>query len=335
MAQPLRTILVPSQALAATSETFTYDLPVNPLSVILITLRCYNNTLTATNYTASAREVMSKLANVRVRYRGATILDGDPFDLVQVYGRYSGWWPSQMQVVDADNYVRSITFPLMFGRRAFDTQECFPASRRGDLVLEINTGDDLPGLDSYDMQIGTIELLDATPARFIKVTTTQFAMTSGDVNDISLPIGNRILGLLLRGATYPDTNSSNSSFSECALEVDNVEAIYSRWYWPMLHAEWRMRTALDWMMMAHNHRSNLAATYTQNEYTLQGQYDQAETQRYGWAEFDPLNDLSMALDTRGAADINWHVNSDVTDTSTSRILPVEYIEVAGATTGGA
>jgi hypothetical protein len=57
--------------------------------------------------------------------------------------------------------------------------------------------------------------------------------------------------------------------------------------------------------------------------------EQDPLQQYGYVDLDPLNDLSLALDTRGAADINLHVNSSAADTA-ARIMPVEYVEVSGA-----
>ena len=53
-------------------------------------------------------------------------------------------------------------------------------------------------------------------------------------------------------------------------------------------------------------------------------------QHYGWMDFDPLEDLSMAINTRGTADINLHVKSDVAIGSASRFLPIEMVEVSAA-----
>ena len=53
--QPLHTVLRPSTVLGTGIETFNNDLPVNPLSVILVTLRALNNVVTTgANYLASA-----------------------------------------------------------------------------------------------------------------------------------------------------------------------------------------------------------------------------------------------------------------------------------------
>ena len=108
--------------------------------------------------------------------------------------------------------------PSMFGRRPFDSAECFPATRRGDLVLTTTTAADPTGLDGCTLLFETVELLDAVPKNFIKCTTTSFSLLSGDVNDISMPIGNKLMGVLLRSGLFPTAASNNAAFNEVALE---------------------------------------------------------------------------------------------------------------------
>lgn len=354
--QPLRTVLEPDQNLANAVENFRYDLPVNPMSVVLVTLRALNNAAVPANVSASPVGLMSKIGNVRSRYRGATIFDGAPIDLAMVYGRYSKWWPVQGQVNGTDNDVRSVTFPLLFGRRPYDPTECFPATRRGDLTLEVDTVADPTGLDGFDLQIETVELLDAAPEKFIKVTTSQQTMAAGDVNDVVLPIGNRLLGLMLRADTFPTGASNNASFNECALELDNVEVMYSRAFWRSLHAEWARRARLDWLLAGHVHtiRGGAAAPAAYAQATtiaiaadadntslttgsaarsgitgIMPETEIAQLQSYGFADFDPNDDLSLGINTGGAADINWHVNASAADAAASRILPIELVMTAG------
>ena len=359
--QPLHTVLRPSTALDATAETFTNDLPVNPLSVILVTLRALNN-IAATSYAdyaASVTALMSKISNIRAAYRGATIFDADPLDLAMVYGMFSKWWPIAGQTNQINNDVRSVTFPLLFGRKAFDPTECFPASRRGDLVLTTTTAADPTGLDGFTMIIETIELLDAVPTRFIKVTSSAFSLAAGDVNDISLPIGNKLLGVLCRSGLFPTAASNDAGFNEVALEVDNVEVMQSRATWRGLHALWARRTRTDWLQMGHRHLLDIIASTTDpvltttalglsgtaaagsslitgNDAATLGHFgvaphpEQDALQRYGLVDLDLLDDLSMALDTKGAADINLHVNASAADTA-ARVLPIEYVETGAAT----
>lgn len=334
MAQILHSVLEPGLTLNAATQELNYDLPVNPLSALIITLRATNNTTTATNYNADALHLMSKMADITVRYRGATILDGDPADLAMVHGMMSGWWPIQGQLGRTDNDVRSISWPVLFGRRPYDAAECFPATRRGDLTLQITTAGDPTGLDGYQLIVETIELLDAVPQRFVKATTIEQTFSSIGPHEIDLPVGNRILGVLLRAATFPTGTSYNASFNELALTVDNVEVLYSRATWDGLRAIWRRRVNTDWMRSGHAHTENVAATYTQLTSTLGALEDLGVLQRYGYVDMDPLGDLSMALDTREAADVTLDVQSTSADTDSSRAVVIEYVETGAAPAAG-
>lgn len=268
MAQILRTVLTPAQALATSVETFNFDLPVNPLSAILVTIRALNNTTTIGNFSGFGN-LFAKLTNARVSFRGASILDGDPFDLAILNGLRAKWWWKQGQLNSTDNDVRSLTFPLLFGHQPYDPRMCFPASRRGDMVLTLDTATDPAGLDNYALHLETIELLDAIPEKFLKVTTAQRTMQLGAANDVELPIGNKLLGILLRANTFPTAASRNASFGEVALEVDNVEVMFSRTDWEGLQGE-ISRLGGDWVQMAahthhladHIHLIDLAANAT-------------------------------------------------------------------------
>lgn len=330
--QILHTVLEPNQALDAAGESFDWDLPVNPLTAIVFTLRALNipGATPFANYTASPLSFISKISNYSVQYRGASIRDGDPFDLIQIDGRNSGWWPIQGQLNNTDNDVRSISWALLFGRKAYDEDECFPATRRGDLRLFMDTAADPTGLDGFSLQIETVELLDAAPKCYVKAVSSAQELAAGDVNDLSLPIGNKLLGILLRAGLFPTAASNNAAFNQMALEVDNVEVGYSTILWNGARSLWRKKTALDWMLYGHDHFADY--DNAGDGQTGQMEADLSELQRYGYIEFDPTGDGRYALPTRNAADINLHVNASAADTA-ARIIPVELVELAGSEGG--
>ncbi len=329
MAQILRTVALRDRSLPAAGETAQIDLPVNPISALVCTLKYTNATAAPPSYSAW-EAAFAKLSNINIRYRGATLVDGKALDLAVMYSILSGIAPWPGQVSDANGYVRSITFPIIFGRRWADPAQCFPATRRGDLVLEWTADSDPTGSANYTLSVETVEILDAQPASFFKVTTTNRIMTAGDTNEITLPIGNKIMGLLLRAATYPDGSSRNSSMADVRLEVDNVEVMYSRTEWEGLQGEIGRLLPAGWAWLSHRHRSNIASTYTQNEYTLEAVHDIASVQAYAYLDLDPLRDGSYTLNTQGAASVTLNVTSDVTDTIESRILAVELVETGTA-----
>lgn len=330
MAQILHRTLTAARAVAAAGETFTFDLPVNPLSVILLTFRALNNVLVNVTHLS---DWMAKYTNINVRYRGASIIDGRLDDLMVAMMSRNGWQPGVGQENNVNNDVRSLTVPLMFGRRAYDVDECFPATRRGDLILSITAAADAGGLDGHDVQIETIELLDATPSRFIKVTETQQAMAAIGAQSIALPIGNKLLGVLLRPFAFPTGAANTCSFGEISLEVDNVEVMYSHTNWQTLHGIFSRRVPRAWTGLEHVHPYNAAAVATEY-FTRQGNADFTLHQNYGYLELDPHNDSAFALDTRGAADVSLSIVSGTADVANvSRIYPIELIETGVGAAG--
>ena len=141
--------------------------------------------------------------------------------------------------------------PLVFGRTPYDPLECFPATRRGDLILSYDVDIADTGYDTLFTQIETVELLDAAPTQFIKQTTTERLMSAiGDI-DIEMPIGNDLLGVLLRSFAVPNT-AFTSSMGQIALQVDNVETIYSKANWESLHGDLGRRIP-NWKYDSHVH----------------------------------------------------------------------------------
>lgn len=324
MTQILHTTLIPDRTVLAAGETFTRDLPVNPLSAIIMTLRALNNGAPPAAV-SGVQTFFDKYTNINVRYRGASIINGRSEDLAVAMMLRERQAPKQGQVNRTDNDTRSLTFALLFGRRMYDAVECFPATRRGDLVLSITAAADAGGLDGHSIQVETVELLDATPTRFVKITETQQAMAAAGMNDIDLPVGNKLLGVLMRPFTFPTGAAFTSSFGEISLEVDNVETIYSGINWESLQGMLARRAPPWWTDLDHIHGFVDAAAGQTD--TQQGTRDTPLAQQYGYLELDPHYDGAYALDTRGAARVNIAINSDVADgANVSRVYPVELIE---------
>ena len=323
-AQILHTTLIRDRAIAAAGETFQVDLPVNPLSAIIVTLRATNvgaQTLVANLWDDWA----AKYTSWRVTYRGATIIQGRTEDLWIEMGRREKWLPTRAQITPTDNDVSSITWPIMFGRRLYDALECFPATRRGDLVLEIAAAADAGTLDGHTVQAETIELLDARPKRFVKVTTLSQVMAAAGINVIELPIGNDLLGCLLRPLVFPSGALFTSSFGELALLVDNVEVIEARRNWESAHGMFSRYVGSEWNDLQHVHGFEPVAGVL----TLAVTRDGALAQAYALLDWDPMGDGTYAIDTRGAAHVQLQMVSDQADVTASRVLPIELVEIDG------
>lgn len=328
MPQILHTTLIRDRVIAAAGETFQVDLPVNPLSAIIITMRALVNDAAAVA-NAILSTFAAKYTSWRVTYRGATIIQGSTLDLMIAMALRERQTPAFGNISRADNDAVTLTFPLLFGRRLYDALECFPATRRGDLVFEIIAAADATTLDNHSLQAETIELLDAKPARFRKITTITQAMAAIGINEIELPIGNKLIGCVLRPFTFPTGAAFTSSFGVIALEVDNVEVMEARRNWESAHGMLARRLPPDWNYQEHIH-GGLFITAVQGD-SQNVSIVTAPSHAYAYLDWDPLDDDQYLLDTRGAARVNLTMDSDTADAAdTSRVLPVELVELSPA-----
>jgi hypothetical protein len=324
-AQILHTTLIRDRVIDAAGETFTQDLPVNPLSGILVTMRALINDA---NSVAGAFVAMflAKYTSFRVTYRGATIIQGSAADLLVAMMLRERQVPGFGNVSRVNNDAISITFPLLFGRQLYNQLECFPATRRGDLVFEIIAAADADQLDNHTLQVETVELLDAKPSRFYKVTTIEQAMAAAGQNDIELPIGNKLAGALLRPFNFPDGTTFASSFGEIKLLVDNVEVIEAARNFETAHGMLARRAPPFWDFLEHVH-GGLFTTVVQGDSQNVSNIDNL-SKAYAYLDWDPLNDDAYMIDTRGAAHVQLRMNSDSADAAnTSRVLPIECVEL--------
>ena len=78
-------------------------------------------------------------------------------------------------------------------------------------------------------------------------------------------------------------------------------------------------------------RSCVAAVEATEAATREQQQDFDLLDNYGYVDLDPLGDDQYALDTAGAARVNFRVTCESASATAVRVLPVELVEVAGAT----
>jgi len=322
----LRQVLIQDET-QAVSVLRTDDLPVNPLSMILLTVKALNDTGTITDFTL-ASALLAQIAKVEILYKGSAIVSGSLDDLARMNAILIGRAPMQLRATAVNNETRGITIPIMLGRRAYNMLECFPAVRRGELQLQITTAAAQAGIDTIVLQVETVELLDAKPSRFLKYTTITKTPTATGDHDVDLPIGNKIANVLLWGTTAPTGASYNASFGQARLLVDNVEQYYARTNWETLHNTLQLRVAEGVQSHTHKHVSDVGAAYAQFQLTANSDGLLPWFNNYALLDFDPNADDTYLLETAGRARIHLRINADVADAI--RLLPAELIEVAGA-----
>lgn len=326
MSRFLRQVLVQNESLA-TSSLRTDDLPVNPLTAILLTVRCINDTAALADYSL-INALLNQIAKVEVLYKGSAVISGSLADLARLYGALLGHGPMQTAGAMTNNNVRSVTIPLLLGRRPFDPLECFPAVRRGELQLQITSAAATTGVKTLSLQIETIELPEAKPTRFLKATTIAKTPTATGDHDLDLPIGNKIAHALLFGTTVPTAASFNASISQLRLLIDNIEAYYARTNWETLHNELQRRVSESSQSATHQHLENTAGAYAQNATTGNNNTNTGFWDSYALLDFDPLGDDSYLLETAGRARIHCRINAAVADAI--RVIPTELIDVQNA-----
>lgn len=319
----LRTVLVQNRAEAA-DRTFQEDLPVNPLSMILVTLRGDINTADTDEPLADFYNTVTSLG---VMFRGQDIVRGSLKDLAVLNAALTGWTPFGQKPQDAATETWSLTVPICLGRRPFDPDECFPAVKRGDLRLEMTVDTVVNDVDLLELQIETVELLDADPKQFCKYTAggTTFASTGQEV--VRLPIGNPLLGVLLFATTVPTAAATTSTWEQLRTKVDNVESGYARTNWDTLQGEIVRRIVSPTDFLAqHSHRYNGAAAAFASALHPIRPSASGMLEQYAYLDFDPLKDGSYALETAGRADVVIQRDSGTADAG--RFIPIELVSVA-------
>lgn len=323
MANYLRTVLVQNRAEAA-DRTFQEDLPVNPLSHILITLRALT---VAADVATTLADLYAMITAVAVRYRGQDIIRGSLRDLAVFNSVVCGWQPWGQLVPNGAAEELTLTVPICFGRRPYMIKECFPAVRRGDLTLELTIDVAVGNLNTMVLQIETVELLDENPENYIKYTTSRVVFPSTGQEVVRLPIGNPLAGVLLFGTTVPINATRTATWEQTRLRVDHVEALHAFANWDTLHGEIARRTGAPGLLLQeHAHRYNGAAAAFGD--TLQQQRSVDLLENYAFIDLDPRMDGSYMLETAGRADVELVREAGTADTG--RFLPVEYVSIRGA-----
>lgn len=228
-----KTILVDERAVVAGS-TVTADLPVNPQPYIDYRLTALQ---TSGADFVDLDRMLGYVTTVEVLLRGDPIISMSLRDLAAYAAMLYGHWPKLQNRGGLANQRVSAVFRIPFGRRRFWTQELLPPFRRGDLTFRAVYAAAFNGAASLIEHIETQEILDATPVRYLKGTTFTKTPTAAGDADSDLPIGNRILKVLLFGTTVPDGIAETASVDRLALLVDNVRLFYPETRWEELHAD--------------------------------------------------------------------------------------------------
>lgn len=319
----LQSNVVPNTDLPASAAVAPFDLPVNPLSAILLSFEVTNVAPAALDTYSAIDDVINQITSVIVKHKGENIIQGSLRDLMWMNAAKFGAFPGFHSGSQIDNDVRTFTFPLCFGRRMLDPMEAFPATTRGNLTMELTAGADGAAYDDINLIVDAIELIEADPSAYLKYTTQARTSVVGQF-DAQLPIGNPLLAILGFDTTMATPATGLSSWGTVKLLKDNVEQYFPLTDAQVLAAMFQARVMRGATWPGHTHQFNGAAAGLDET----DDSDMPATQ--GWAgyfllDFDPLGGGEYMLETEGAADLKIRGNGDAA--AAVRLLPLELVKV--------
>jgi hypothetical protein len=322
MAQFIHSILQTNVLVAADGDV-TYDLPVNPLSVVLLHLSPLNETGTIGNYSL-LQALLSALDNVRVDHKGSAVVNLNGGDLAMLAMLWHGCPIWQSNAVETDDDRRSVVLPVIFGRRPYMASECFPETKKGELQMTCTWDIADTGFDGLRVSVETIELPDASPEYVQKCTTLAQTFAAVGQNDVDLPIGNVIRAVLLWGTTSYAGAAPAPTWGQVEVLRDNRHTLYSA-------SDWEVARGIHGLMgrpfppsFRHIHSVNAAGAGRED--TLEPEIGLSKDAYYLLLPFDVTGDDEYSLETAGAGRV--HVRATAEAAEAVRALPIERVPAA-------
>lgn len=283
------------------TEVVPYPLPITPLSHLVLTFEYYQATDQAT-----VAEILGFINNITVRHRGVSIHSMESEDLAALNLYLYGSGGFLYDLATTDNLWACYGLIIPFGRKLYDPAECFPATRRGEFEIVMDTTVPATTLDNALMSISAISLPAATPTHHLKALLASIpAPGATGPNDVVLPTGNDLLAVLIGMTSFPGASEYLFGADDLRLLFDYKELNIVSAKAPELLVEMINR------IQATN-RSAIA------------QFHLVPT-NYLWMDFDPTRDGGYSIDTRAAADLRLRLNMGVNEAL--NVTPVELVTI--------
>jgi len=312
-----------TNALIAADGDEVMDLPVNPLSVILLHLSPLNECTAETTY-SFIKGLLTALTSIRVSHKGSAVVDLNGYDLAMLDLLYHRTGLFQCNADRTDDDRRSLVVPIIFGRNPYMASECFPETKKGELHLTITWNIADTAYDGLRRSIETIELPEATPDFVQKVTTLAQTFAALGQNDVDLPIGNVIRAILLWGATGFAGATPLPTWGQLELMKDNRQTHYSATDFEVSRAVAGLLGCQYPPSQDHIHGLDpTAVAYADSE---EMQTSESKSELYTLLHLDPTRDDEYSLVTEGAGRVN--VRADCETVGAVRVLPIEKVPVS-------
>jgi hypothetical protein len=319
----LHTIALATEDLPASTTRAPFDLPVNPLSMLFLRFQITNTNPAAVLTYSAIDDVLTQITNVQVTHKGESVVNGSLRDIMAAMALRHGLHPGWSFLNNANGGLRSLVFPICLGRKPYDMKSCYPATSRGNLKMALTAGADGAAYSDINVSVEAVELLDAAPTEWVKLTTLSRDSVIGQF-DLDLPIGNDMLGIVLFDTGISGSTDEVTSWGQVKLLMDNVEQ-----YYPNSDIETlcgltnaQMRALLMWP--GHGHMVNAAGAGVEDSDDADMPVGQGLT-GYAYLDFDPTRDDTFTLKTEGASRIQLRGVGD--EATAVRALPFEVMKV--------
>lgn len=320
----LHSVARPTIDLVASASITPFDLPVNPLSFLLLRLQVTSVAPAAIATYSAIDDIVTQITGIRVLHKGEQIIAGSLRDLMVLNAVYHHAFPGYSHITDTDDGVRSAVFPLCLGRKMYDPESCFPATTRGNLVFEMDAGADGAAYDDINFSVETCELIEATPKEYVKYVRQARDSVIGQF-DARLPIGNPLLGILLFDTGLAASSDEVLSWGSVKLLKDNVEQYYPLSDYETLAG--MLKSQMGSTFGLHSGHTHLTSEGGGAELISDEAQQGVSTgdRGYAYLDFDPLRDGRYQLETEGAADLLIRGNGD--EATAIRYYPLERVTV--------
>lgn len=314
-------VLAPNKSVTA-GTVVSYDLPVNPLSHVLMTLTFSQN---QANTQLAFANIPAMISKIEVLYKGSAVYSLNGLDALALGIMVCGFESWLVNYAGADNDLVSLTFLVPMGRTLYNPVECFPRSTRGELILQVTYASSFTQIDTVLAQFETIELPEAAPDKFLKATTLSVTPTATGQLDIDLPIGNLVSDLVLWGTTIPSGSTATTTIDELEIRVDNDERFYSRTFFETLHNMAGMKRAAPGYLGNHIHQIDGAA-FAQYMDSSANKPSNHILSNHLHVPFDINQDGKFILDAKGLSSFVLRIQAG--DTNALRCVPCEIVDAS-------
>lgn len=304
------------------------DLTLRPLPLSHIAFT-YLGDVTASFDPARYDQIIARdLTRIRLESSGIRIIDIRGDDLLML-GIHQWGHTAHSPMRGGNNATARIGYTalLPLGRKLYDPNECLPTQPVESLRLLYEMQAEPGNVTTRIIQIEAVYLPDANPTRYLRyIQKLPPQLTISPNNDITLPKGNTLLGILLQQASGATTAGTENDIRDITILADQTERWIRNSEWYPLWAETPWRQAIRWID-GEVAVENVAAAYTQDAEARESRSIAGDarnsTARYAYVDFDPTRDGQHAINTNQFKDLLLRING--TAANLVRIIPLELV----------